>query len=220
MPPVTIAISGNLLKLLDLCLKGDPIARQELAEQISKLIYGYTNKAAFLLKLRLSREDYADINQEVLIKLFANDNRKLRTFRGASRLERWIYVIVYRHMVDHRLRDAEEQKQRKTISIHAPTGSDPDCATLEDSLAAEASDPREVLAYRAMVESLRTACKGVLNDEERTILDLWCSRQYTTDQIAGLMGRNSNTISTLIHRAQAKILEYLREKEPDTVLYR
>jgi len=218
MPPVTIAISGNLLKLLDLCLKGDPIARQELAEEISKIVYRHTYKAAGALNLRLSREDHADINQEVLIKLFKRKNRKLRSYSGKAKFENWLYVVVFNHMVDHRLRDAEEKKQRKTTSIQAPIGSDPDSPTVEDTLTDPSSDPREILTNRALVGALRTACETVLSDEERTILDLWCSRQYTTAEIGGLLGRKPNTISTLIYRAQAKILEYLREKEPDTVL--
>lgn len=218
MPTETIAIPDKNLELLEKCLQGDSIARQELAEQISKIVYRHTNKAAFSLNLRLSREDYDDINQEVLIKLFENDNCKLRSFRRASRLERWIYVIVYRHMVDHRLRDAEEQKQRKTVSIHTTKGSDPDSPTIEDTQRSQNSDPREIIEYGELLKSLRNACKDVLSKEDQTILTLWCSHQYTTAEIGGLLGRKPNTISTLIYRAQAKILEYLREKEPDTVL--
>jgi len=217
MPPLTTANPGNLLKLLDLCLKGDPIARQELAIRISKLVYRDTYKAADTLKLNLTREDYEDINQEVVIKLFKNDNRKLRTFKGVSSIEGWLYVIVYHHMVD-RSRSADEKKKRKTTSIHAPKGSDPENPTIEDTLISEGSSTLEILAYQAMVKSLRNACIEILSDEERAIFDLWCTRQYTIAQIAGLLGRKPNTISTLIHRAQAKILEYLREKEPDTVL--
>ena len=179
-------------------------------------MYIDTNRAAFSLGLRLSREDADDINQDVLLKLFADDNRKLRSFGGRSSFERWIYVIVYNCLVD-RARSAGEKERRRTSSIHAVASSDPDGPTLQESLSSDISDPREILAYRAMVEALRAACREILTVEERTILDLWCSRQYTTDQIAGLMGRKPNTISTLIHRAQAKILEYLREKEPDSV---
>jgi RNA polymerase sigma factor (sigma-70 family) len=202
--------------LLESCLAGDREARQELAVRISKLVYLDTNRAAFSLGLRLSREDADDINQDILLKLFAHEGRKLRSFGGRSSFERWIYVIVYNCLVD-RARSADEQARRRTTSIHAPSGSDPDSPTLEDSLADTISDPREVLEYRGMLESLRVARQEVLTEEERTILDLWCCRQYTTDQIGTLMKRKPNTISTLIHRAQAKILEYLREKEPDSV---
>ena len=100
IPAKTIAVPGNNLVLLARCLKGDLDARQELAVRISKLVYIDTNRAAFSLGLRLTREDVDDINQEVLIKLFANDNRKLRSFSGKSSFERWVYVIVYNCLVD------------------------------------------------------------------------------------------------------------------------
>ena len=202
--------------LLESCLAGNREARQELAVRISKLVYLDTNRAAFSLDLRLSCEDVDDINQDILLKLFAHEGRKLRTFGGKSSFERWIYVIVYNFLVD-RARSADEKTRRRTTSIHAPSGTDPDSPTLEESLADPGADPLDVLHYRSMLESLRAARQEVLTEEDRTILDLWCCRQYTTNQIAALLNRKPNTISTLIHRAQAKILEYLREKEPDSV---
>lgn len=203
--------------LLDRTLAGDKSAREDLAVRVSKIIYGAAYRKAPLVGLSLSRHDLQDFNQNLLVSLFKGDCRKLRSFKRNSSLSRWLYVVVTNALIDKK-RSLANRKDEQTRSLSSPVSRNPDAPLLEDLLPGLGSDPREHLLYKTLVESVRKARDEVLNEEERLIMDLWCSRLYTEKEMAVLIDMNENTIATKIRRGQARILEYLKDKEGDSVM--
>lgn len=204
-------------ELLDKTLAGDKDARYELAVLTSKLIYRYTYDRAQSVGLHFSRQDVQDFNQDLLISLFQCDCRKLRGFKRKSSFARWLYVVVTNALID-RKRSLANRLDEDTESLQARVSSNPDAPTLEELLPDLASNPKEQLLYKSLVESVRKAKDEVLTKEEKLIIDLWCSRQYTEKEMSMLLDMNENTIATKIRRAQARILEYLKDKEGDSVI--
>lgn len=204
------------VELLDACFAGDAAATEDLAVRTSKLVYCIAMQRAPSVGLRMTREDLKDFNQDILLSLFGDDCRRLRAFGRRSSYAHWVSVIVTNALID-RKRSRKQQDVEKTDSIHRPLSSDPDAATLEDLIPDLAADPREQVMYRALVDAVRKARDQVLSEEEKLILDLWCSREHTEKEIGALMGRNPNTVATIISRAQVKILTFLKNKEGETV---
>lgn len=204
------------LELLDECLAGDAVATEELAVRTSKLIYMIAMQKAPTVGLAMTREDLRDFNQDILLSLFKDDCRRLRAFGRRSSYARWISVIVANALID-RKRSRSQQDAEKTDSLHRSLSDDPDAATLGDLIPDLSSDPREQVVYRGLVQAVRQARETVLGDEERLIIDLWCSRRHSEKEIGVLTGRNPNTVATIISRAQVKILTYLKNKEGETV---
>jgi len=204
------------MELLDGCLAGEAVATEEFAVRTSKLIYFVAMQKAPSVGLKMTREDLKDFNQDVLLSLFDGDCRRLRTFGRRSSFSHWISVIVTNALID-RKRSLENRNAERTDSIQRPLSDNPDAATLEELIPDLASNPREQVMYKALVEAVRKARDQVLSDEERLILDLWCSREHTEKDIGILLGRNPNTIATLISRAQVKILKCLKNKEGESV---
>lgn len=204
-------------EMLDNTLADDKDARCELAVRVSKLIYRYAYDKAPSLGLRLSHEDAQDLNQEILVSLFQEDCRRLRSFKRRCSFGRWIYVIVTNALID-RKRSQTNQMAERSVSLHYGVSNDPDAPTLEELLPDLGSNPKEQLLYKSLVESVRRAKEEALSEEDKLIIDLWCSRRYTEKEMAILLGMNENAIATKIRRAQAKILQYLKDKEGDCVL--
>lgn len=204
------------LELLDACLSGDKVAMEDLAVRTSKLIYSISIQKAPLVGLSMTREDLRDFNQDMLLALFKDDCRRLRAFGRLSSYPWWISVVVTNALID-RKRSRSQQDAERTDSLQRVLSEDPNGATLGDIIPDLSSNPREQVAYRSLVQSVRAARDNALGDEERLILALWCSRLHTEKEIGLLTGRNPNTIATIISRAQIKILEYLKKREGETV---
>jgi RNA polymerase sigma factor (sigma-70 family) len=202
---VQTSMAESDLALLDRCLDGDRKAREDLAVRIGRLVFMQGQVKALPLGLRLSRADLEDLSHDILVSLFEDDCRRLRAFGRRSSLSRWVAVIVANRLIDTARRNV------RTLSLDAPVSHDPDAAVLADVIPDPGPDPRERAVERSLVEAVREARATVLSREENLILDLWCSREYTEREMGVLLGRNPNTIATIISRAQAKILQYLRD---------
>ena len=209
--------AANDIELLQRVLDGDREAREDLAVRTAKIIYRMAyNKARATGLRRFNQQDAEDLVNDVLVSLFRNDARKLRLFRRESSYVRWIGVIVTHALID-RKRSKANKLEEASKSIHEKLGSDSDSPTREDFIEGLETDPHEKALYRCLVNTVREAQQKVLNEEEKLILDLWCTRRYTLNEMGLMLGKNPNTIATIIHRAQAKILKYVKKKEGDSV---
>lgn len=204
------------IELLDQCLAGNKTAREDFAVRVSRMIYVFAMQKAPLVGLSLNTEDLKDFNHDLLVSLFEDDCRRLRGFSRRSTLSGWIRVLVANALIDLK-RSKDNQMREHSTSLHKPVSAGEDSVTWEDILPDLGSNPREQLLYKNLVESVRTARDEVLSDEEKVIVDLWCTRRYTEKEMSVLLDRNENTIATIISRAQAKILAYLKNKEGDSV---
>src|ERR1044072_1001541 len=89
-----MVLEGSEQELVQACQRGEREAFRSLFEI-------YKNRV-FSIALRFSGEEAAamDIAQETFLKLFSS----IRDFRGASRLETWIYRLVVNSCLDYKRR--------------------------------------------------------------------------------------------------------------------
>ena len=203
--------------LLKQVLEGNKQAREDLAVRTARIIHGVAYHKAREVGLRdFSRQDAEDLVHDILVSLFRENAKRLRAFRGDSSYARWIWVITVNALIDRKRSKANKLAERST-SMQQRVSADSESPTVEELQQDLGSDPREILLYKSLVSAVREACEQVLGEEEKLILDLWCSRKHTEKEMGVMLGKNPNTIATIIHRAQAKILNYVKEKEEDSV---
>ncbi|MDA1194171.1 MAG: sigma factor, partial [Planctomycetota bacterium] len=84
--------------LLARSIRGDPAAWERLVSAYAGVMFAVVERC-----LRTARRTEAeDVVQAVFLKLWEDDRRRLRTFRGGSRLGTWLVAIARREALDGR----------------------------------------------------------------------------------------------------------------------
>lgn len=150
---------------------------------------------------RLVRDEHdaQDVVQDGLLSAF----RALPTFRGESRLSTWLHRIV----VNAALMRARRQRRRPEESIEPllPTFT-------QDGHHATAIYEWNTSEATMVLEETRAAVRvaiDALPESYRTVLVLHDIDEYTTHDVATLMGVTTNAIKVRLHRARQALLTRL-----------
>lgn len=142
----------------------------------------------YSIALRYSGDPAAsqDITQETFLKLFA----AIRTFRGESTFESWLYRLVVNACLDHR-------RKSKRLA--------PFVESVLDLLHAPGASALDRVMRDEMSGHLKTAV-DTLPPEQRMVVVLRYTEGLSYDQIAEAMGCSAGTIASRLSRVH-KVLE-------------
>jgi RNA polymerase sigma-70 factor (ECF subfamily) len=133
--------------------------------------------------------DVDDIVQDVFIIV----GRKLGSFRGAARVETWLFRITARIAANHRRGARRRQiwaRMTRRIEEHLPT---------------TAPNPAESMEIMETARQFYRVLDG-LNKVQREALLLFELEGLGTEEIAQLMGRAPATVRVWLHRGRAKFV--------------
>ena len=138
------------------------------------------------------QEDVEDVCQEVFIKVF----RKLKRFRGESRLSTWIAKIAYNTSISHirkQIRQSEYSYDEQPALI---------AAEIDDELNQKVVEKEEAKKYlMAMIERLPV--------NYRTVLTLFHLEEFSYKEIEQITGMPEGTIKSYLSRARKILKEKL-----------
>ncbi len=174
------------------------------AELVVQILNGNNNAFRFLVskherlvlhvvgRVVQRQEDVEDICQEVFIKVF----RKLKRFKGESRLSTWIAAIAYNTSISHirkKIRQNEHSYDEHPILIAAEE---------DDALNQKIVEKEEAKKYLLeMIERLPV--------NYRTVLTLFHLEEFSYKEIEQITGMPEGTIKSYLSRARKLLKEKL-----------
>ena len=162
-------------------------AKKGNTDAFEKIILYYKNDLFKIAKTRLSNiEDIEDAVQETIISVF----KSLHKLKNTSKFKSWIFTILINNC-NHIL------KKRKTTSIFPY-----DFIEKEQYINSNTN-------YSLNFEDLM----NILELDERTILTLYYSENYTSKEISKILKMNDSTVRNKIAKAKKKIESNLKEVE-------
>src|SRR5690349_4109892 len=174
-----MVLEGSERELIQACQRGEREAFRSLFET-------YKNRV-FSIALRFSGNEASamDIAQETFLKLFSS----IVDFRGASRLETWIYRLVVNSCLDHKRRNRRLIPLADDLAATLRTSTD----SLNDILRSEVSSN-----VRSEVDRL--------TPDLRIVIVLRYTEALSYDEIAEVLGCSPGTVASRLNRAH-KVLE-------------
>ena len=132
-----------------------------------------------------------DVVQRVFLKLWEQDRRRLRTFRGGARLGTWLVAIARREAIDElrgverRTRHAAAHESRVREAVEPPAG------------------PVEVAAGREGAAQLQEALAAIPPRDR--LLVTWIEEGWTYRAVARVLALRENSIGPLLKRARERL---------------
>lgn len=160
-------------------------------EAYAGLVNRYQNYV-FTLTLRMikSREDAEEVAQDIFIKAY----RSLSSFRGDSKFSTWLYTIVNTTAITF--------LRKKKLDIHS----------LDNENVFEIADSQDSGLRANLVEqkskvSMVNNAIALLNPDDAQIITLFYKAEQTLEEIAQVLGLETNTAKVRLHRARTRLKE-------------
>ena len=194
-------MSSEDLELIQRCADGEDDAWSELFRRYGAFLDYIVRRALSGSGRVADPSRVAEVRDEVVAWLLANEGRVLRTYRGDSKLTSWMGVVVGRRA--RRIARKGEGLRNKTVSLDALS------AEAATHLAVEEEDttPRQqaLLKLAAAIEGLsardRTLIRGAFYD----------GRSYA--ELAEELGVRTDSVGQLLFRAKKRLRKALGDKE-------
>jgi RNA polymerase sigma factor (sigma-70 family) len=146
----------------------------------------------FTLTLRMvnSREDAEEVAQDVFIKAY----KYLSDFRGDSKFSTWLYTIVNTTCITF--------LRKKKLEIHS----------LDNEKVFEVADSQDSGFRANLVEqksklSMVNNAIGLLSPDDAQIITLFYKAEQSLEEIAAVLGLETNTAKVRLHRARTRLKE-------------
>ncbi len=146
----------------------------------------------FTLTLRMikSREDAEEVSQDVFIKAY----KYLADFRGASKFTTWLYTIVNNTCITF--------LRKKKLDIQSLDNENV-FATADNMDSGMRANTVEQKSKLAMVNE----AIGLLNSDDAQIITLFYKGEQSLEEIAVILGLETNTAKVRLHRARTRLKE-------------
>jgi RNA polymerase sigma-70 factor (ECF subfamily) len=170
-----MVLEGTDRELVEACQRGERDAFRVLFEKHKDRVYS--------VALRYSGDAAAamDIAQETFLKLFSS----IRSFRGESGFESWLFRLVVNQCLDQR---------RRTRRVM------PMVDGLLDLLRAPGLSAMDEMLRAELGERVRSAV-GALPAEQRMVIVLRYTEGLSYDEIAEAVGCSAGTVASRLNRA-------------------
>ncbi len=172
-------------ELVDAALEGDQRAFEALTTRYREAIY------RLMLSRTGSAHDADDLIQETLIKVYVNLSR----YSPEYTFGQWIYTIARNTLIDSQRRRHEECSIEDRYSISDLKNPSPEQCVINRQ-------------ERTLIESSINR----LSDRHAQLFRMRFLDEYTYEEIAEKLGMPLGSVKTNIHRARAKMCQFLLEK--------
>lgn len=142
------------------------------------------------LKYTPVREDAEEIAQDVFVKAY----KGLADFRGASKFTTWLYSIVNSTSITF--------LRKKKLDVHS----------LDHEPVFEAADSQQsthganTVEHKSKLAMVANAI-SLLSPDDARIITLFYKAEQSLEEIASILGIESNTVKVRLHRARQRLKE-------------
>jgi RNA polymerase sigma-70 factor (ECF subfamily) len=165
-------------------------------------VYG-TRLYNFASRMCRNAEDAKDVLQETLISVF----RSLKDFRGESPFRTWLFTIAANACRKMKRKGKFEPEEELSLDEFMPRA--PGQAPKPD-IADWTQNPEE-LFFRAELKAVVDAAIADLPPKYRVVLVLRDLEQFSTEEVAGVLGLSPEAVKSRLHRARLVVRERLSE---------
>lgn len=179
--------------LIERAQKGDRSAFDQLVWKYQSRAYQYA--------YRLTSDQ--DVACDIVADAFVRTYNALANFRGQSAFTTWLYRIVTNCFLDMRKRE----KNKKTVSLDAPVGTDGDMTIQVES----EEDGPDVISERHARERLVQKSLRKLPEYQQTMLVMFHVDNLSYEEIAEILDLPIGTVKSRLNRARLSLREQLAE---------
>lgn len=168
-------------EVIDRVLSGDERAYAQLVD--AHKTFAFT----IAMKIVENRAEAEEVAQDAFIKAY----HYLKNFNRQARFSTWLYRIVFNTAISHKRKNRQqfESIEDKAIEYHEHADS-----------RVEKND-KQVYVEKALKK---------LNEADQLALELFYMKEFSLEEVAGMMGQNMNTLKVRIHRARLRLGEELK----------
>ena len=165
-------------------VKGDHNAYATLVERYQNYVF------TIVLRYVKSREDAEEVAQDVFVKAY----RTLADFKGNSKFSTWLYTMT------------------TTTSITFLRKKKLDVQSLDNEHVFERADKIDAgmsanqIEQKSKVNMVNEAIK-MLNPDDAQIITLFYKREQNLEEIAQILGKETNAVKVQLHRARGRLKE-------------
>jgi RNA polymerase sigma factor (sigma-70 family) len=169
-------------------LNGDHQAYSILVERYQNFVFTIS------LRYIKSREDAEEVAQDVFVKAY----RSLADFKGASKFSTWLYTITTTTCITF--------LRKKKLEVHS----------LDNEKVFEAADSVDSgmsanqIEQKSKVNMVNEAIK-MLSADDAQIITLFYKGEQTLEEIAQILGKESNAVKVQLHRARGRLKEKMQK---------
>lgn len=150
----------------------------------------------FTLVLRYvkSREDAEEVAQDVFVKAF----RSLADFKGASKFSTWLYTIATTTCLSFLRKKKVEVRSLDDENVFASADN------TDGGLSANQ------IEQKSKVQMVNRAI-ALLSADDAQVLTLFYKGEQSLDEIAQVMGKETNAVKVQLHRARTRLKEKMQK---------
>ena len=171
-------------ELISKVLSGDQQAYAGLVNRYQNYVF------TLAMRFTKNREDAEEVSQDIFIKAY----RALADFRGASKFSTWLYTIVNTTCITF--------LRKKKLEVHS----------LDNEKVFEVADSQDsgmranLVEQKSRVAMVSNAIK-MLSSDDAEVITLFYKSEQTLEEIALILGIESNTAKVRLHRARTRLKE-------------
>ena len=175
-------------EIISKVLNGDPQAYAGLVNRYQNYVF------TLVLRMIRSREDAEEVAQDIFVKAY----RSLADFRGASKFSTWLYTIVNTTCITF--------LRKKKLELQS----------LDNEQVFEVADSVDSGFRANLIEQKSKAAMvnnaiSLLNPDDAEIITLFYTAEQTLEEIAHVLGLETNTAKVRLHRARARLKQKMEE---------
>ncbi|HET6996647.1 MAG TPA: sigma-70 family RNA polymerase sigma factor [Chitinophagaceae bacterium] len=178
----------NDSEIISKVLSGDQQAYAELVTRYQNYVF------TLALRFTKNREDAEEVSQDIFIKAY----RALADFKGNSKFSTWLYTIVNNTCITF--------LRKKKLQTHS----------LDKEGVFEVADSQDSglranqVEQKSKIAMVNNAIK-MLGADDAEIITLFYKSEQSLEEIAEILGLETNTAKVRLHRARTRLKEKMQQ---------
>lgn len=176
------------IELIQLVLAGNQSVYSQLVDKYKNFVF------TIVLRYVKGREDAEEVSQDVFIKAY----RSLPDFRGASKFSTWLYTITTTTCLSFLRKKQVDVQSLDNENVFASADN------IDSGMSANQVEQKSKVAMvnRAI---------ALLNPDDAQVITLFYKGEQTLEEIAQIMGKETNAVKVQLHRARTRLKEKMEK---------
>lgn len=186
-------------EIMQRCIQGDDAALEQFVTSFSSLVYRCIQHVYKMRHLGRVSMELDDLHNTVFLRLFENNCRKLRQYKGTNgcSVATWIRVLTVRIVIDHlRKEQVDALTHRQAVLPIELLDAGPDGQ----------SEPWPELERAEQWRRIREGMEALM-PRDRLFLRFHCLEGFSVGETASLMGLTVSNAHSVKHRAIRRLRE-------------
>ena len=176
------------IDIISAVLSGNQQAYAQIVDRHKTFVF------TLVLRYIKSREDAEEVTQDIFVKAY----RALADFKGASKFSTWLYTIVTTTCISF--------LRKKKLEIRS-LDNEKVLAAAQNKDSGMTANGIEQKSRIAMVNN----AIAMLNADDAEIVTLFYKGEQTLEEIAHILGIESNNVKVRLHRARTRLKEKMQK---------